>query len=111
MNAATENSTPRAATETGATAEGSGAEKSRSSRVRQGVVLKNAMDKTVVVEVVRRFRHRKYPKFIKRRMRYKAHDGSNNCNIGDLVLIEESRPLSKTKRWTIKEILKRAEES
>ena len=77
-------------------------------KTRQGVVLKNKMDKTVVVEVVRRFRHPKYPKFVKRRMRYRAHDADNSCNVGDTVLLIESRPLSKTKRWKVKEIVKRA---
>ena len=78
------------------------------AKTRQGVVLKNKMDKTVVVEVVRRFRHPKYPKFIKRRMRYRAHDADNGCNVGDTVLLGETRPISKTKRWKVKEILKRA---
>lgn len=77
-------------------------------KVRQGVVLKNAMNKTVVVEVVRRFRHSKYNKFLKRRIRYKAHDELNACGIGDTVLLEETRPMSATKRWRIKEILLRA---
>ena len=77
------------------------------AKTRQGVVLKNKMDKTVVVEVVRRFRHPKYPKFVKRRMRYRAHDADNSCNVGDTVLLVESRPLSKTKRWKVKEIVKR----
>ena len=81
-----------------------------SKKTRQGVVLKNKMDKTVVVEVVRRFRHRKYGKFIKRRIRYKAHDAKNACNVGDVVLLEETRPLSKTKRWRVTEILQRSVE-
>ena len=78
------------------------------AKTRQGVVLKNKMDKTVVVEVVRRFRHPKYPKFVKRRIRYRAHDAENACNVGDTVLLVETRPLSKTKRWKVKEIVKRA---
>lgn len=77
------------------------------SRLRTGVVLKNAMEKTVVVEVVRRFRHHKYLKFLKRRERYAAHDETNTCNVGDTVILEETRPLSKTKRWRIKEIVQR----
>jgi len=77
-------------------------------RLRQGVVLKNYMEKTVVVEVVRRFRHAKYMKFLKRRIRYKAHDEANTCTIGDTVILEETRPLSKTKRWRIKEVVQRA---
>ena len=78
------------------------------NKTRQGVVLKNKMDKTVVVEVVRRFRHKKYGKFIKRRIRYKAHDAENSCNVGDTVLLEETRPLSKSKRWRVREIVERA---
>jgi len=77
------------------------------TRERTGVVLKNAMQKTVVVEVVRRVRHPMYSKFLKRRIRYKAHDELNACSIGDQVLLEETRPLSKTKRWRVKEIVQR----
>ena len=80
----------------------------KSKRTRQAVVLKNAMDKTAVVEVTRRVRHPKYKKLVKQRIRYSAHDADNSCNIGDHVLLEETRPLSKTKRWRIKEIVKRA---
>lgn len=83
-------------------------ERTATLRLRQGIVLKNFMEKTVVVEVVRRFRHRKYLKFLKRRVRYTAHDESNACNVGDTVILEETRPLSKTKRWRIKEIVQRA---
>lgn len=77
-------------------------------RERTGVVLKNAMQKTIVVEVVRRVRHAKYMKFLKRRVRYTAHDETNTCNIGDTVLLEETRPMSKTKRWRVKEVVQRA---
>ena len=80
----------------------------KSKRTRQAVVLSNKMDKTAVVEVTRRVRHPKYKKFVKQRIRYSAHDGDNTCNIGDQVVIEETRPLSKTKRWRIKEVVKRA---
>jgi small subunit ribosomal protein S17 len=75
---------------------------------RRGVVVSNKMDKTVVVEVTRRVLHPKYKKYIKRRQRYKAHDAANDCNVGDQVLLEESRPLSKDKRWRVKEITVRA---
>ena len=75
---------------------------------RRGVVVSNKMDKTVVVEVTRRVAHPKYKKYIKRRKRYMAHDVANDCNIGDQVLLEESRPLSKGKRWRVKEITVRA---
>ena len=76
-------------------------------KLRTGVVLKNAMQKSVVVEVVRRYRHKKYMKFLKRRVRYTAHDENNTCNIGDTVVLEETRPISKTKRWRVKEIVQR----
>lgn len=78
------------------------------ARMRTGVVLKNFMDKTVVVEVVRRFRHAKYSKFLKRRVRYTAHDQENACNVGDTVILEATKPMSKTKRWRVKEIVQRA---
>ncbi len=77
-------------------------------RQRQGVVLKDKMDKTVVVEVQRRFRHPKYLKFLKRRVRYQAHDPDNSCHVGDMVILEQTRPMSRTKRWRIKEIVQRA---
>ena len=77
-------------------------------RLRQGIVLKDKMTKSVVVEVVRRYRHPKYLKFLKRRERYTAHDADNTCGVGDTVILEETRPLSKTKRWRVKEIVTRA---
>ena len=76
----------------------------KSVKTRRGVVLSNKMDKTVVVEISRRYQHPKYGKFLKQRMRHKAHDADNKCNIGDIVVIEESRPLSKDKRWKVIEI-------
>ena len=77
-------------------------------RTRVAVVLKNAMEKTVVVEVTRRVRHPKYKKFVKRHLHYSVHDVDNSCEVGDTVLIEETRPISKTKRWRVKEIVTRA---
>ena len=79
-----------------------------SKRTRRAVVTSNKMDKTVVVEVVRKFRHPKYKKFVKRRLRYSAHDPENTCQIGDVVTIEETRPLSKSKRWRVSQVLERA---
>ena len=79
-----------------------------SKRTRRAVVRSDKMEKTVVVEVVRRFRHPKYKKFLKRRLRYTAHDPENTCRIGDVVTIEETRPTSKTKRWRIAEVVERA---
>ena len=73
-----------------------------------GRVLSNRMDKTVVVRVERRRRHRLYGKVITTRKKYKAHDADNACQIGDLVKMIESRPMSREKRWTVTEILERA---
>jgi small subunit ribosomal protein S17 len=77
-------------------------------RVLVGRVLSNRMDKTVVVQVERRRRHRLYGKVIAMRKKYKAHDAENACQIGDLVKMIESRPMSREKRWVITEILERA---
>lgn len=73
-----------------------------------GRVVSNRMDKTAVVSVETLRRHRLYGKVIRRRKKYKAHDEDNACQIGDLVRIVESRPLSKEKRWVVTEILERA---
>jgi small subunit ribosomal protein S17 len=77
-------------------------------RVLVGRVLSNRMDKTVVVEVERRRRHRLYGKVIAMRKKYKAHDADNACEIGDLVEMVEARPLSREKRWLVTQILERA---
>lgn len=77
-------------------------------KTRIGYVESDKMDKTIVVSVVRRYMHPKYKKYVKERMRYKAHDEENTCRIGDKVLLEETRPLSKQKRWRLKEVLERA---
>ncbi|MCX8021952.1 MAG: 30S ribosomal protein S17 [Syntrophorhabdaceae bacterium] len=74
-----------------------------------GVVVNNKMDKTVVVEVSRSLKHPMYHKYIIHKKRYKVHDEGNGCNIGDRVLIMESRPISKEKRWVVKEVLKKEE--
>jgi len=73
-----------------------------------GLVASDKMTKTVVVEVTRRMRHPVYKKYIQQRNRYKADDPENECKVGDRVLIEECRPLSKDKRWRVKQILDRA---
>jgi len=75
----------------------------------EGVVLKNKMDKTVVVEVSRLRRHRLYKKVIKQRSKFMVHDEDNACQIGDLVRIVESRPLSRHKHWVVETILERAQ--
>ena len=70
-------------------------------RIMQGVVVSDKMDKTVVVNVERKFPHPLYKKYIKRSKRYHAHDENNAHKVGDAVSIQECRPLSKTKRWEV----------
>ncbi len=82
---------------------------SEQRRVLVGRVLSNRMDKTVVVAVERTERHPLYGKVIANRKKYKAHDAENACQIGDLVRMVESRPLSREKRWVVTEILERSE--
>jgi small subunit ribosomal protein S17 len=77
-------------------------------KVREGLVVSDKMDKTVVVQVEDRVKHPKYGKVIRRTKRYKAHDGENACGVGDRVLLMETRPLSATKRWRVAEILEKA---
>jgi small subunit ribosomal protein S17 len=75
---------------------------------REGVVVSSATDKTVVVAVVERVRHPKYNKFVLQTKRLYAHDEANDVNVGDKVRVMETRPLSKTKRWRVAEVLERA---
>ncbi|MGP1460182.1 MAG: 30S ribosomal protein S17 [Bacteroides sp.] len=75
---------------------------------RQGVVVSNKMEKTIVVAIQRRVRHPKYGKFVKRTTKLYAHDPENTCRVGDVVRIMETRPLSKTKCWRLVEIIERA---
>jgi small subunit ribosomal protein S17 len=77
-------------------------------RTIQGWVVSNKMDKTIVVRSERRVKHTTFHKYIRKVNKYKAHDEKNACNIGDKVLIEESRPLSRDKRWRVREILEKA---
>ncbi len=77
-------------------------------KVREGTVRSNKMDKTVVVEVVRRSSHPQYNKTVQHSRRYVVHDEENTLREGDRVRIVETRPLSKTKRWRLLEILERA---
>lgn len=70
-------------------------------RILEGVVVSNAANKTVTVRVERRIRHPLYNKIVRRSKKYAAHDEDNRCQVGDVVRIEESRPLSKTKRWRV----------
>jgi small subunit ribosomal protein S17 len=77
-------------------------------KTKTGVVVSNKMDKTVVVSTYRTTRHPIYRKYIKRKVRFKAHDEQNTCQIGDTVMVQETRPLSKEKCWKVMEVLKRA---
>lgn len=79
-------------------------------RVIAGHVTSTAMDKTVVVTVIRRVRDRHFHKFVNRKVKYKAHDENNACNVGDLVELVESRPYSKTKRWRVSRTLEKGRE-
>ena len=73
-----------------------------------GTVVSNKMDKTVIVLVERLVKHRLYKKYIRRRAKFAAHDNQNACSIGDKVMITESRPLSRTKRWRVSQIIEKA---
>jgi small subunit ribosomal protein S17 len=77
------------------------------AKTREGVVVSDKMTKTRVVVIERVFRHPRYQRVVTRAKRFKAHDESNASKVGDRVLIEESRPLSREKRWRIREILTR----
>ena len=79
-----------------------------SRKVREGLVVSDKMDKTVVVSVEDRVKHALYGKVMRRTSKLKAHDEQNECGIGDRVLLMETRPLSATKRWRVVEILERA---
>lgn len=83
-------------------------EQKATRKTRQGAVISNKMDKSVVVMVERLVRHKLYGKYIRRHIKYMAHDPNNECRIGDIVKIEECRPLSKTKRWRVRSIVERA---
>lgn len=84
------------------TGEGSGVER----KTREGIVVSDVMQKTRVVRIERVFRHRRYQRVITRSKKLKAHDEANASRVGDRVLIEETRPISKDKRWRIREILR-----
>ncbi|HFE63348.1 MAG TPA: 30S ribosomal protein S17 [Caldithrix sp.] len=76
-------------------------------KTRVGVVVSDKMDKTAVVSVERLVKHPTYKKYIKRTSKFKAHDEKNECHVGDLVKIMETRPLSRTKRWRIVEVIEK----
>ena len=85
-----------------------GAEHVRRRRTLQGVVVSDKMNKTVVVKVTRQVMHPRYKKIVRQSKRYKAHDEVEQAGIGDLVTIVESRPLSKSKRWRLQSIDRKA---
>ena len=76
-------------------------------KTRLGVVSSNKMDKTITVNVERKVKHPLYGKFVKKSTKFHAHDEKNECSIGDTVKIMESRPLSKTKRWRLVEVVEK----
>ncbi len=73
-----------------------------------GIVVSDKMEKSVVVLVERIVKHRLYQKYVRRRTRFAVHDENNACSVGDKVLITESRPISKTKKWRVSEIVEKA---
>ena len=79
-----------------------------SRKVRTGRVISDKMDKTVVVQVANRKSHPLYKKVLQRQVNFKAHDETNECRVGDLVRIMETRPLSKDKRWRVVEVVEKA---
>ena len=83
-------------------------EKRNLRKERTGLVVSNKMDKSIVVQIERRFKHTVYGKYIKKTNKFIAHDENNDCNIGDKVRIAETRPLSKNKNWRLVEIIERA---
>jgi len=84
------------------------ADRANRRKVREGLVVSVAMEKTAVVAVVERVRHRRYAKTVQRTKKVHAHDEGNDIRVGDRVRVAETRPLSKTKRWRVVEVLERA---
>ena len=83
-------------------------EKRNLRKERVGLVVSNKMDKSITVQIERKYRHPVYGKYVRKSNKFVAHDEKNDCNIGDTVRIMESRPLSKTKNWRLVEIIERA---
>ncbi|MCX4241286.1 30S ribosomal protein S17 [Paraliomyxa miuraensis] len=88
--------------------EADGGRLERHRRVLVGTVVSDKMDKTIVVQVMRRYRHPQYRKYVNERVKYKAHDERNEARIGDTVRIIESRPMSRDKRWRLQAVTERA---
>ena len=98
-----------ASTKTAGSTQASDAEgRANPRKVREGFVVSTSMDKTAVIESIDRVRHRRYAKTVQRSTKLFAHDETNDANVGDLVRIQETRPLSKKKRWRLVEIIERA---
>lgn len=87
---------------------GAGATRADRRKVREGTVVSSAMDKTAVVAVIERVRHPRYVKTVRRTARLLAHDEGNDVRVGDRVRVQETRPLSKRKRWRVVEVVERA---
>ena len=101
-------STDVATPSTAATAGSAAADDRGIRKVRQGYVVSDKMDKTIVVEVKDRVKHPLYGKVLSQQKKYKVHDENNSAGVGDLVQIMETRPLSRTKRWRLVQILEKA---
>jgi small subunit ribosomal protein S17 len=84
---------------------------SKIKRQLQGVVISNKMKKTVVVRVDRLKKHPKYKKYFSVSKKYKAHDEKEQCQVGDKVIIEECRPISKEKKWRVKRVIEKSDKS
>lgn len=84
-------------------------EVTKEAKTVQGVVASNKMDKTISVVVERKVKHPIYGKFIRRSKKYLAHDENNQCNEGDVVVIEASRPISKNKNWQLQKVVAKAQ--
>ncbi len=96
------------ATEQPEVAAATSSDRAQNRKVREGIVVSNKMDKTAVVEVVRRSRHPQYRKTVQQSKKYYTHDEENDLNEGDRVRIVETRPLSAKKRWRLLEVVERA---
>jgi small subunit ribosomal protein S17 len=83
-------------------------EEVKTQRVITGKVVSNKMDKTIVVRIERQIKHSLYKKFIKLSSKVHAHDSANECNIGDIVKVKETKPMSKTKTWELVEVVTKA---
>lgn len=84
------------------------AESKKNRKTRSGIVISDKMDKSIVVRTDILIKHKLYGKYIRKRNKFKVHDEEDKCKIGDRVLIEECRPLSKMKRWRLREIIEEA---